>query len=329
MGHDRQNACRLVALLLLILAGCAVPPPALDPVEGVPTSAPASTLDPEDESAGVIATMTPAPAATATAEPLAALVNGRAIPLDVYERQVARYEASMVIAGEDPNTAEGRAALAQGRQWVLDLMVEQTLIEQQAEVEGLVVTDAEVDATIEALRTDIGEEAFNEWLAQEEMDLDEMRDRLRGDMIATQMANRIAERVPAQAEHVHARHIVVATEEEARRLLGQLQAGSDFATLARTSSQDVSTRDLGGDLGFFPQGVLTSREVEAAAFALQPGQLSDVIQSDLGYHIVQVVERVPDRDIEPESLRLLRDQAVGEWLDHLRTSADIQIFVTP
>jgi peptidyl-prolyl cis-trans isomerase C len=313
---------QMVLLALLILASaCGTPAVGTDGTE------PAST--PVSEESVSAPTATPLPPATATMEPLAAMVSGQPIFLDTYERQVARYEASMVAAGQDPETAEGQEALAQGRRWVLDLMVEQILIEQQAAEAGLVVADADVEATIQGLRTDIGEEAFSDWLVQEDMSLDEMRDRLRSDMIATQMANRIAETVPAQAEHVHARHIVVATDEEAQRILGQLQAGGDFATLARTFSQDISTRDLGGDLGFFPLGVLTSAEVEAAAFALQPGQLSEVIKSDLGYHIVQVVERVPDREIEPENLRLLRDQAVRGWLDQLRASADIQVFVTP
>jgi parvulin-like peptidyl-prolyl isomerase len=257
------------------------------------------------------------------------MVSGQPISLAEYERQVARYEASMVAAGQDPSTPEGQSALAHGRQWVLDLMVEQMLIEHAATAEGLVVSGADVDATIAGLRADIGDEAFDAWLVQEDMTAEEMQERLRGDMLATQMANRVAESILARAEHVHARHIVVATEEEARLILSQLQAGGDFASLARTYSQDISTRDLGGDLGLFPAGVLTSKEVEVAAFALQPGQLSDVVPSNLGFHIVQVVERVPDREVDPENLRLLRDQAVRAWLDGLKTSADIQIFVVP
>ncbi len=91
----------------------------------------------------------------------------------------------------------------------------------------------------------------------------------------------------------------------------------------------VARATLVGDLGFFPEGVLTSKEVEAVAFALQPGQTSEVIASELGYHVVQVVERVAGREIEPENLRLLRDQAVRNWIDQLRASSDIQIYVTP
>jgi len=275
----------------------------------------------------------PEPTTTASAapttEPLAAQVNGQPVTLAAYESQVARYSTSMAAAGQDLDTPEGQQILAEGRQWVLSLMIEQLLIEQQAAQAGLVIAESDLDATIAQLRADIGDAAFEQWLIDEGLSLEDMRERLRGDMIATQMANRIAEAIPAQADHVHARHIVVATEEEAQQILGQLQAGADFATLARIYSQDSSTRDLGGDLGFFPEGVLTSKEVEAVAFALQPGQTSEVIASELGYHVVQVVERVAGREIEPENLRLLRDQAVRNWIDQLRASSDIQIYVTP
>jgi peptidyl-prolyl cis-trans isomerase C len=314
-------------LVLVALAPACVPGDAEisqpQPTVGSPdvSSDPVSS-DPEP-------TATAAPAPTATTEPVAAIVNGEPILLAEYERQVGRYEASMVAAGQDPDTPEGRRARAQGRQWVLDLMMEQKLIEQEAIAEGITVTDEEIEETLDSLRDDIGAEAFDAWLVQEGITLDEMRHQLRQDMLATQMANRIAASIPTQAEHVHARHIVVSTPEEAQMVLSQLQAGEDFASLARMHSQDMSTRDLGGDLGFFPLGVLTSPEVEAAAFALQPGQLSDVVQSELGYHIVQVVEREPDREIEPENLRLLRDQAVRVWLDELQASADIQVFIAP
>jgi len=319
---------RHTKLLILVLLAFLVTVSACDSTSSAPTQ-PLPTATPQPEETPIESTATPVPAPTNTSEPLAAVVNGQPIPLAEYERQIARYEASMVAAGQDLSAPEGQSALAQGRQWVLDLMVEQMLIEHAATAEGLVVSDADVEATIAGLRADIGDEAFDTWLVQEDMTREEMQERLRGDMLATQMANRVAESIPARAEHVHARHIVVATEEEARLILSQLQAGGDFASLARTYSLDISTRDLGGDLGFFPAGVLTSKEVEAAAFALQPGQLSDVVPSDLGFHIVQVVERVPDREIDPENLRLLRDQAVRAWLDGLKNSADIQIFVVP
>jgi parvulin-like peptidyl-prolyl isomerase len=68
-------------------------------------------------------------------------------------------------------------------------------------------------------------------------------------------------------------------------------------------------------------------EVEDAAFALQPGQVSEVVASPLGYHIVQVVERDPDREVSPENLRILQDEAVQRWVEELWAQANIQRFV--
>jgi len=306
----------LVLASLTILVACTSP---------VATPAQVATTAPSQAQ-----TDEPAPASPTSppAEPQAALVNGTPILMSDYEHQVAQYEASLAAAGQDPNTPEGQATLAEGRAWVLEIMIEQVLIEHAAKEAGVTVTNEALDATIQSLYDEIGQKAFEDWLANEGMSLDEMRERLRGDMIATQMANQIAESVPTHSEHIQARHILVPTEEEAKQILSQLQAGGDFVSLARTYSQDISTRDTGGDLGYFPKGILTSPEVEAAAFALQPGQISAVIPSSLGYHIVQVVQRNPDMEISPENLRLLRDKAVQEWLDGLRAAADIQRFVS-
>lgn len=297
----------------LILAACTDPTPT---PQDMPTPA-ANTSTPEPPA------MTPSP----TPEPQAALVNGQPILLADYEREVALYVTSMAAAGQDAATEEGQAAVEQGRALVLEMMINQRLIEQAASAAGVAVSDEELDAMIQSLRAETGEEAFQQWLTDQGMSPEEFRVRLRGDMIATQMANRAVEIVPTHSEHIHARHILVNTEEEARQILSQLQAGGDFVTLARTYSQDTSTRDTGGDLGFFPVGILTAPEVEAAAFALQPGQISDVVHTSMGYHIVQVVERAPDMETDPENMGLLREKAFRAWLEGLRAAASIERFV--
>ncbi len=264
---------------------------------------------------------------TATKVPLAAMVNGEPLPLSEYERQIASYEASMAAAGQDPSTPEGQEKLAQDRKWILDRLIEQMLIEQAAHQAGLTVSDADVEADIQSLRQQKGEAGFQQWLQQEGMSEDDLRQTMKHEMLASKMINQIASSVPTHAEHIHARHILVNTEAEAQQILAQLQAGADFASLARTYSQDTSTRDNGGDLGFFPRGGLTSPEVEEAAFSLQPGQISGVVHSALGYHIIQVIERVPDMEVSPDNLRRLQKSAVQTWLDGLWANADIQRYV--
>ncbi len=202
------------------------------------------------------------------------------------------------------------------------------LILQAAQQAGVTVTDEEVQQDIQALIADIGQETFEQNLNAQGLTMEELPGVMKTQMIATRMAESVIASVPAKTEHVNARHIVVSTEEEGRQILNQLQAGADFAALAQLHSKDEFTRDRGGDLGYFPKGILLSSEVEAAAFSLQPGQVSDLIQSSLGYHIVQVLDRVPDMEVSADNLRMLQEKAVRDWLEGLRASADIQRFVT-
>ena len=75
-----------------------------------------------------------------------------------------------------------------------------------------------------------------------------------------------------------------------------------------------TTWQTGGDLGWFPRGYLTQPEVEEAAFQLQPGEISPVIQSSIGYHILQVISREPARLISPDARRVLQHKALQDWL---------------
>ena len=127
-------------------------------------------------------------------------------------------------------------------------------------------------------------------------------------------------------EHIHARHILVDTQQEAQSLLNQLKAGADFVALAQAYSHDLSTKETGGDLGFFPRGILVAPEVEDVAFSLEPGEISEVVTSALGYHILQVIEIDPAREVSPENQRLLQDQAVQKWIEELWADAEIEVF---
>jgi len=260
--------------------------------------------------------------------PLAALVNDQPVYLADYERELGQYEASLLARGIDPSSPDGQANLAQARAWILNVMIEQVLTEQAAAAAGVVVSDAEVDADMQEMIAESGgEEPFLAKLAEWGETYEDAWQKERTQLIGMAMTQRIVDSVPTTAEHVHARHILVDTPQEAERILAQLQAGADFAALARTYSQDTSTRESGGDLGFFPRGILVAPEVDEAAFALQPGQFSGVVTSSLGYHIVQVIERDPARPVGPENLRFLHDRAVQEWIEGLWGQAVVQRFV--
>jgi len=143
-------------------------------------------------------------------------------------------------------------------------------------------------------------------------------------------------------QEVHARHILLRTPENAtpaqrdsvRRAAEAIRAqaaapGADFAALARQYSQDAS-KDSGGDLGFFGKGQMVP-QFEEAAFALQPGQVSPVVQSPFGYHVIKVEEkRSRPLGNDKEQFRqylVQRSQqgAVQHYVDSLRTAASVKL----
>ncbi len=272
---------------------------------------------------------TPAPPVSPTPEPpLAARVNGQPVYLADYERQVAQYQAALTASGEDLSNPETQQRLMQMRKQILDWMIEQVLLEQAAAGMGIAVTEEEVDAEIAKLVADAGsQEEFARRLERSGMTLQDLRAQLRADLIRSRVLEHIRATVPTQTEQVHARHILVDTPELAEHLLAQLRSGADFAQLARVYSQDESTRDVGGDLGWFPRGVLLAPEVEEAAFSLQAGQISPVVRSAFGYHIVQTLEREQNRPLSPENLQLLQEQAVQRWIESLWSQATIERYV--
>ena len=106
-------------------------------------------------------------------------------------------------------------------------------------------------------------------------------------------------------EEVHAKHILVDSEAEAKKIIGQLKAGGDFAALAKQYSKDPAGAQQGGDLGFFKKDEMVP-EFAAAAFALQPGQVSpEPVHSQFGWHVILLVER---RRSEPPNFAEARDE---------------------
>jgi len=142
-------------------------------------------------------------------------------------------------------------------------------------------------------------------------------------LLYNKLQDLFASRVPTTEEQVHARHILVETEEEAQTVLARLEAGEDFISLAKELSTDESTREDGGDLGWFPRGVMVP-EFEEAAFALQPGEISDIVQTGFGYHIILVEERDPDHELEPSFLERRRASALRDWLEEQRQSEAVE-----
>jgi peptidyl-prolyl cis-trans isomerase C len=129
-------------------------------------------------------------------------------------------------------------------------------------------------------------------------------------------------------EEVHARHILVETEDEAKAVQEELKKGADFAELAKSKSKDPGAAAEGGDLGFFTKDQMVPEFAEAA-FKLEKGQLSDPVKSPFGWHIILVEEKrtrpVPDfEQVKPQIESFVARKAQSEYLAKLREGAKIE-----
>lgn len=264
--------------------------------------------------AGPVATPTPFSTPTETPIPAALTVNGESISRDEFDAEVSRYLASQAARGK---TVAPEAAAEAVRNDLIDTL----LLAQGAAAAGYTVDDAALQARLDALAAQAGgPQALAEWQAAHGYTEAGFRAALRRQMAAAWMRDRIAASLPAEAEQVHVKQILLYNADAAGQVWAQLQAGADFETLA--ARYDPLTR---GELGWLPRGYLLEPAVETAAFALQPGEYSPIVQSGAGYHILFLVERDPARPLSPDARLTLQRKALAEWLARQRAQSVIVI----
>ncbi len=240
---------------------------------------------------------------------LAAQVNGEEISLAEYETELALFRAA---AGTNLATYE--------EENVLEDMIDQVLLAQAAAEAGFVVDETLLQTHIDKL--DIGEQALQDWLTVHGYTEQSFRQTLARSIAAAWMRDQIIAGVSKTAEQVHARQILLYNLDEANNVFAQLETGTDFGTIAAKYKPLTS-----GDLGWFPPGYLTVPELDEVIFALDPGAYGPVIETPLGFHIVQVIERDPQRTLSPDAYRVLQIQALQQWLDDRRSQSEIVIFI--
>jgi parvulin-like peptidyl-prolyl isomerase len=135
--------------------------------------------------------------------------------------------------------------------------------------------------------------------------------------------------VGQSAEQIHAAHILVETRDLADSLSQQLQQpGVEFEQLAKDNSTDSSTAPNGGDLGWFPRGIMVT-EFDDVAFATQPGQISAPFQTQFGWHIVKIHAIESDRPLTDDQISQLKSNKVRHWLEDQRAASDISSEIDP
>jgi len=260
-------------------------------------------------------TETPLPPSP-TPLPMAIKVNSSGILLSDYEEELKRFDAAMATLGKT-YTAEDR------RERVLDELIGSELLYQEAVKNGYVLSDEDLNTRIGELVTSAGGEAgFNTWLQNNGYTVDSFRRSLIRNLGAAWQRDQIIKALPEAVEQIHARQIFFSREEGAAIARQKVDNGADFSVLAIEA--DPVTK---GDLGWFPRGYLLQPEVEEAAFQLQPGQVSQVVKSSIGYHLVQLIERDPAKKLDPDARAVLEKKAITDWVSTVRSNAKIDVLV--
>ena len=301
MSYFKRCLCLPILLVVLVsAAACA------------PKSNPSSTQTPNLTPATVESSSLPTNDAGL---PLVAQVNGTGITLADYELQIHRYQSQPFA---DPQNLP---------KIVLQTMIQQELIDQAATKNNVEVTTAEVDQEIQSLITDSGgAEGWNRWLDSNGYTEDQLRTTLRDTLLTSRMRDRITGDLTTPVAQVHARHILVGTEDEANQLLVRLRNGEDFAVLATQYSLDKSSSDDGGDLGWFAQEELIEPELAQMAFQLKIGQIAGPIKTSVGYDILQTLE-TDNRVIDPAKRAQIAQVRFENWLNALASSAKIETYL--
>lgn len=236
---------------------------------------------------------------------------------------------------------------------VLELMIQEALVEQEAGQRGITVSEAEVDIWLEesfgfyrnptpqptvapldgtpsptatpytrelyesnfdAFMTNVGRYGVLEAT---------LRSDARARLYRERLADAFEAEVDREQEQVQARHILVEDEETAQELLGRIEAGESFEDLAAEFSIDTSNKDQGGDLGWFARGRMVE-PFEEAAFDGQVGEIVGPVETDFGWHLIEVVGH-ENRQLEDGDYQLAVSAYFEQWLLEASEAAEIEV----
>jgi foldase protein PrsA len=233
----------------------------------------------------------------------------------------------------------------QGGAEVVDKMIDEVLVEQEAVKAGVKVTAADVDRELALIQDRFGgAQALNEALTQYSMTMEDLRSDLEMRTKMTQIVtkdlpvddNVLSEYFATKADlfdqrEVTSRHILLETQEEAVEVRSLLAGGADFATLAKERSTEPAAAESGGDLGSNTRGKMVP-EFDAVVFNMAKGEISDPFQTEFGWHVVEVMEikgAAPTFDAMKEQVKsaYLDERAqdlIPEWIEEIRAKAKIE-----
>ncbi|HXH71590.1 MAG TPA: peptidylprolyl isomerase [Mariprofundaceae bacterium] len=211
----------------------------------------------------------------------------------------------------------------EARKRVLASLIRRQVLSQKAEELGL-DTDPRVHQRIERARNSILIQAVEDW------QMTNLKTPTEAEIKQYYDTHRDEFTVP---EQIHARHILVATEEQAQQILKLLKRpNADFAALAAQYSLDDSNKSRGGDLNWFSRGMMV-KSFEDAAFALQnPGDRTGPVKTEFGWHIIELLGKRPASlksldEAREEIYNSLVEAQLNAWIDDLTSHASVHILL--
>lgn len=253
---------------------------------------------------------------------------------NIYIKQFG--EDAMTQKGED-----GRSLEETLKEQILDKIIMEKIIEKESKDMEIEVSDEEIEEKVEEyIAMTGGEDEFNEFLKGNDLSRDYFVENLRKEILVNKHKDSFIEGVEVsdkeakdffeankeKLEVIRASHILLKTEEEAEKVLERIRAGDDFEQLAKDLSVDKASALIGGDLGYFTKGTRIA-EFEDIAFDLEQGELSDIVKTEVGYHIIKLVDRKDEfEELEEEINMVLKENKYKEEKVRLKEEAKIKIY---
>lgn len=308
MPLRRELILIILILVGLTAAGCSLSTQTPTPTAEAPTSTTLPTV-----------TDTPLPSFTPTMQIVyAAMVNGEGIRQSSFEASLLQLEQAIA---EFPDLFAGE--VRSPKEMVLEELVNRALLSNAARAAGLVADEQLVSERLAQLIAQAGgDEAFNAWLSQNGYTMETFLWELPLEMEAAWQRDQVAAGIPATLEQVRARQLLFYDPFQASRAYDQLQAGISMSSVLENNDPN----DL-GYLDWFPRGVLLFPQLEEVVFSLAPGQHSQVIETDIGYHILYVIEKDPAHPLSSEVRLILEEKAIADWLAQQRSQASVEILL--
>lgn len=279
---------------------------------------------------------------------VAATVNGDKIYVEEIDKQLKSVESqhAEAFAGE-----QGEKAKKEFTQNILDNLILQKLMLQQAKAQNIKVSDKELKAQKDQVKATYGGDAgYKEELKKQGLSDKEVEDNLKSQLLIQKIAQEVTKdikvtdaQIKAQyeankaqyqdPEMVKASQILVDSEETAKKIIEEYKDGANFADLAKKYSKDEGSKDKGGEVGEFKRGQMV-KEFEDAAFSMKVGEVSDPIKSQFGYHIINVTGKTPERqktleevkkEISDQVQKTMASDRFKKYSDALKAKADIRI----